>query len=116
MSDEDIKELTDLIAMQENLGLGNKGRILITTQERVNENLPAIAQDIIDEDFAHLICNRVNKYDALLSSRNDLAFALGRFGRHDSTCPMYGKYIGGKECDCGYTEVKKALKEAEEIT
>lgn len=32
------------MAMQENLGNGNKGRIIITTPEKVQQNLPWIAE------------------------------------------------------------------------
>jgi len=77
-----IKEQTNLISMQENLGLGHKGNILITTQERINKNLPPIANNILDEDFAYLICKRINNFDDLLSACKaqhkaiDILFAL----------------------------------------
>ncbi len=49
-------ERTKLIAMQNNLGLGHKGDIILTTQNRVDNNLPMIAKDIIDAEHAeHLI-------------------------------------------------------------
>lgn len=50
--------------------------------------------------------------DKAINSRNTFAFLLGRYGRHDKSCPLNGKYIGGKECTCGYL---KALKEAGEL-
>ena len=61
-----IKQQTNLIPMQENLGLGHKGNILITTQERIDKNLPPIANNILDEDFSHLICRNVNNFDGLI--------------------------------------------------
>lgn len=66
-----IKEQTDLIAIQEKFGVF-EGNILITTKERVDKNLPSIATEIIDEDFAHLICNRVNNWDELIKLCKDL--------------------------------------------
>ena len=59
-------EHTKLIAMQENLGLGHKGNILITTEKRVDKNLPPIATEIIDDDFAHRIVLCCNSHDELV--------------------------------------------------
>lgn len=49
------------IVMQEDLFHGHKGRIIITTNERVAENQPPIAKDIVDEVTAHPICKHFNE-------------------------------------------------------
>ena len=48
------------IVMRENLGMGHAGRIIITTQERVDKNQAMIAKDIIDEANARLIAAACN--------------------------------------------------------
>lgn len=55
----------ELIAMQKNLGLGHKGEIIITTQERVDNNQPIIAKDIIDEEHAKELVRRYNSWPEL---------------------------------------------------
>ncbi len=52
-------------------------------------------------------------HDKLNTSRAAYAFLLGRYGRHDIDCPLTKRFIGGKECTCGYTESLQALKEGE---
>lgn len=54
------------IPMREDLFMGHKGKIIITTQERIENNIPPIAEGIIDEDTAHLICNCVNSHNESL--------------------------------------------------
>lgn len=56
-------ECTKLIAMQKNLGLGHKGDILLTTQKRVDDNIEAIAKDIIDEEYAKELVWRWNAFE-----------------------------------------------------
>jgi hypothetical protein len=70
LESEDIMKHTEgkLIAMQNNLGLGHKGDILITAQERIDNNLPALAKDIIDEVFARRICLCVNSHNELVEA------------------------------------------------
>lgn len=48
MSETGIK----LIAMQNNLGLGHKGDIIITTQNRIDNNQEPVAKDIQGDSFA----------------------------------------------------------------
>ncbi len=56
------------IVMQTNLGMGHYGELIITTQERVDNNLPMIAKDVVDEEHACRICQCVNAYKALLDA------------------------------------------------
>jgi len=63
---------TDLIAMREDLGLGHKGNILITTQEKVDNNLPPIATSLLGEGWATCIVNRVNQFADLLAACEEL--------------------------------------------
>lgn len=63
-----MAEFTKLIAMQKNLGLGHKGDIWLTTQERVNANQEPIAKDIIDEEHAKKLVRRWNSHDDLLAA------------------------------------------------
>ena len=58
----------DLIAMQQNLGLGHKGEIILTTQLRVDENQPIIAKDVIDKEHAERLALCWNSHDALLAA------------------------------------------------
>ena len=57
-----------LIAMQQNLGLGHKGEIIITTQERVDNNRPMIAKDIINAEHAEWLTLCWNSHDDLLAA------------------------------------------------
>ena len=59
---------TSLIAMQENLGLGHKGNILITTKERVNNNYLPIADQIINIEWANKLCLAWNNHDELVEA------------------------------------------------
>ena len=56
-------EHTKLIAMRNDLGLGHKGDILLTTQERVDNNQEPIAKDIIDEEHAKELVRRWNAFE-----------------------------------------------------
>ena len=58
--------MSKLIAMQANLGLGHKGEIILTTQERVDKNQPMIAKDIIDAEHADRFVLCWNSHDDLL--------------------------------------------------
>lgn len=55
---------TKFIVMQANLGLGHKGEIIITTQERHDNHLPPIAKDIVDLSFAKKIVEAMNNYSS----------------------------------------------------
>lgn len=55
--------MSELIAMQKDLGLGHKGDILLTTQKRFDSNQEAIAKDIIDKDYAEKIIHRYNAFE-----------------------------------------------------
>ena len=50
----------ELIAMQNNLGLGHYGEIILTTQKRVDDNLEPIAKDIVSESYANELVRRWN--------------------------------------------------------
>lgn len=52
------------------------------------------------------------KFSEMENSRATFILLLGRYGRHDNSCPLSGKYIGGKKCSCGYKKILEALKEA----
>lgn len=94
---------------------------------KLNDKYNALKDKPVTEhpDVQKLIAKMVvlqGKYDALkasqeklITSRAKYAFLLGRYGRHDNSCPMSGKFIDGKRCFCGYTENIKALKEAGEL-
>ena len=56
----------ELIVMRKDLGLGHKGEILITTQERVDANQEPIARDIDGEDRALRLTKRWNLYPILI--------------------------------------------------
>ena len=53
-----------LIAMQENLGLGHKGTVIITTQKRVDGNIPCIAT-VNEPEQALSLVDRWNAHDTL---------------------------------------------------
>ena len=53
-----------LIAMQENLGLGHKGTVIITTQKRVDDNVPCIAT-VNEPEQALSLVDRWNAHDTL---------------------------------------------------
>ncbi len=55
--------MSELIAMQDNLGLGHKGDILLTTQKRIDNNQEPIAKNIIHRDFAVDIVRRWNAFE-----------------------------------------------------
>jgi len=52
-----------LIAMQNNLGQGHKGDIILTTQERVDAEEPMIAKSIIDKKYAMQLVNCYNAFE-----------------------------------------------------
>lgn len=81
---------TDLIAMRDDLGLGHKGNILITTQEKVDHNLPPIATSLLGEEWATCIVNRVNQHDTLTAQRDALL----------ANCKWINKFIS-TACDGG---------------
>ena len=56
-------EHTKLIALQNDLGLGHKGDIVLTTQKRVDSNQEPIAKDIIHRDFAVDFVRRWNAFE-----------------------------------------------------
>ena len=72
---------TPLIAMIENLGLGHKGKIIITNQQRINANDEPIAQNIITEEFAEELLKRWNNHDALMEALREIAKTEGVFSR-----------------------------------
>ena len=57
-----------LIAMRNNLGLGHKGDIILTTQHRFDNNLPPIAKDIEDEPRAQRLVTCWNEHDELAAT------------------------------------------------
>ena len=105
-----IKEQTDLIAIQEKFGVF-EGNILITTKERVDKNLPSLATEIIDEDFAHLICNRVNNWDELVKL-NKLYKEYLNYAQHDENCAQ-APIDSVDDCDCGLNELVSKIITAE---
>ncbi len=56
-------EHTKIIAMQTDLGLGHKGEIILTTRERVDKNLPMIARDILNKQYAEHFVYRWNAFE-----------------------------------------------------
>ena len=69
-------EHTKLIAMRKNLGLGHKGDILLTTQERVDNNQEPIVKDVIDEEYAQELVRRWNSQPDLLEACEVAILAL----------------------------------------
>ena len=57
-----------LIVMQNNLGHGHVGDILITTQSRVDNNGEPIAKDIIDQQYALELVQAYNSHKALVDA------------------------------------------------
>ena len=53
----------ELIAMQMNLGLGHRGEIILTTQERIDNNFEPLAKDIFSEATAEDFCRRWNAFE-----------------------------------------------------
>ncbi len=94
-------ELNPEIERLENFIAENE--IILTSAHTDVENFQKYAEDLKAD------------YDTLQASQNDIACALGRYGRHDDGCPMKGKYIGGKKCVCGFEKVKQAISEAKKI-
>ncbi len=68
-SSEDIMEHTQgkWFPMQEDLFHGHKGRIILTTQELIDKNLPMIAKDLTEAN-ARFICKAVNSHNGLVSA------------------------------------------------
>ena len=58
----------ELITMQNNLGLGHKGEIILTTQQRVDENQPMIAKDVVDVKHAERLVLCWNSHNDLLAA------------------------------------------------
>lgn len=58
----------ELIAMQMNLGLGHRGEIILTTQERIDNNLEPLAKDIFSEASAKDFVHRWNSQPDLLEA------------------------------------------------
>ena len=78
-----MSDKPELIAMQDNLGLGHKGRIIITTQKRVDENLPWIAELPSTEEGAALsLITRCNEYDSLKAKADRYEKALQEITKH----------------------------------
>lgn len=92
-----------LITMQDNLGHGRWGAIILTTQERVDNNRPMIARDIVDSDHAQrlVLCwNEHDKLKAKADNHNELLAACKDFVEHP-------------ECGTCQLKVRQAIANAE---
>ena len=95
----------------------------------INEKINELPKDIRDyihnletsspadliQEIANLKENQkafLGKFNSITNFRAITFFLLRRYSRHDKACLMSQKYIGGKDCDCGYT---KALIELRKI-
>jgi len=52
-----------LIAMQNDLGHGHKGDIILTTQDRVDNNLPKIAKNVLNPEYAEQLIRCWNAFN-----------------------------------------------------
>ena len=68
--EEVMSEFTkdEMIAMQNNLGLGHRGDIILTTQKRIDDNKEPIAKDIFNEAYAKELVRRWNSQPDLLKT------------------------------------------------
>lgn len=69
-----------LIAMQENLGMGHKGKIILVTQKCLDNNTKAIADDILNAEWADFIVRAANSHAALVKSLKNMVWV------HDNLC------------------------------
>lgn len=63
-----MKAKDKMIAMQDDQGMGHMGKIILTTQARVDGNLPFIADNIVHRDYAIDILRAYNSHPALLKA------------------------------------------------
>lgn len=66
-----------LIAMQNDLGHGHGVDILLTTQERVDNNEEPIAKDIVNKKYAEFIVRAANSHEELLAACKALLMYIG---------------------------------------
>ena len=105
----------ELIAMQKDLGLGHKGDILLTTQERVDNNQEAIAKDIIDIEHTKELVRRWNEYPDLKQQRDDLIVLIWELSpkhQHDHDYFHDNCTLCGME-KLRYEKIEAAIKKAQ---
>ncbi len=63
-----------LVVMVDNLGQGHQGNILITTEERIKDRTPPVADHIVTKEYAHFIvqaCNSNAEREAVIKGLVD---------------------------------------------
>ena len=71
-----------VIAVIKSLGHGHFGDIVLTTQERIDNNEEPIAKDIIDEEHAEFLCCAANSHDELLKACKNLMTQYVKYTPH----------------------------------